>query len=174
MEIGYRIREIRKRAGITMKKLGEMVGVSLLTISRIETGKVSPSVALLSEIARCLHYPISSFLLKEDSDIVHIKSSESPVIESDNLELRLTAPRGVIDENISISIGKAEKGEFVGRHKNAGFELAYIIKGKGILKHGGKEYKFNVGDLIYYNAQIPHSVVALEPHEFLAIHFIKT
>ena len=28
MEVGHRIREIRKRAGITMKQLGEMVGVS--------------------------------------------------------------------------------------------------------------------------------------------------
>lgn len=173
MEVGTRIRQIRKRLGITMKQLATKVGVSYLTIFRIETGKVSPSVALLTEIAFCLNYPISSFLIPHEKGIIHIKANEQPVIESHNLKLRLTAPKGVIDENISITVGKAEKGEFVSRHKNIGFELAYIIKGKCIFKYGDKEYELNEGDLLYFDAQVPHSVFALEPHEFFGINFIK-
>jgi transcriptional regulator with XRE-family HTH domain len=171
MEVGGRIRHIRKRLGISMKQLATKVGVSYLTIYRIETGKVSPSVAILTEIAFCLNYPLSSFLISDDKSIVHIRANEQPVIESHNLKLRLIAPRGVIDENISITVGKAEKGEVVSRHKNIGFELAYIIKGKCIFKQADKEYELNEGDLIYHDGQVPHSVVALEPFEFFGIHF---
>ena len=173
IEVGTRIREIRKRAGITQKDLAERIGVSTLSIHRMETGKVSPSVAHLSEIANCLNYPISSFLIPSDKSMIHIKANESPVVKSHNLELRVISPRGVISENISIFVGKAKKGEFVSRHKNVGFEVAYIIKGKCIFRQGNKEYELKEGDLIYHDGSIPHSVTALEPHEFLGIHFIK-
>jgi quercetin dioxygenase-like cupin family protein len=53
-----------------------------------------------------------------------------------------------------------------------GFELAYTIKGKSIFRQGDKEYELKVGDLVYHNALVPHSVAALESHEFLGIHFI--
>jgi len=58
INVGKRVREIRKNAGLSMKELAAKVGVSFLTIQRIETGKVSPSVALLSEIAYHLNYPL--------------------------------------------------------------------------------------------------------------------
>jgi len=44
-----------------MKELAKKVGVSTITIHRIEKGEVSPSVAVLSEIAHQLNYPITSF-----------------------------------------------------------------------------------------------------------------
>jgi transcriptional regulator with XRE-family HTH domain len=172
MEVGNRIRELRKRSGLSMKQLAEKVGVSYLTIYRIETGKVSPSVALLSEIAHHLNYPIFSFLNHKENEVVRIPANEQPIIESKKLELRLLAPKGLIDENISISLGKGKKGEFISRHKNRGSEVAYVTKGKGILKYGDKDYECNEGDLIYFKGETPHAVVALEPHEFILIRFI--
>jgi transcriptional regulator with XRE-family HTH domain len=54
MNVGNRIRERRKSLGYTMKQLADKVGVSSLTIHRVEMDKVSPSVALLSKIAESL------------------------------------------------------------------------------------------------------------------------
>ncbi len=156
-----------------MKQLAEKVGVSYLTIYRIETGKVSPSVALLTDIASHLNYPILSFFDHKENEVVHIKASKQPVISSEKLQLRLLAPRGFIDENIAISFGKAETGEFISKHTNRGAELAYVTKGKSIVKHGNKEYELNEGDLLYFQGETPHTVVALEPHEFIIIHFIN-
>jgi len=173
MEVGSRVRELRNRVGISMKELAKRVGVSTLSIYRIETGKTSPSVALLSDIAQCLNYPISSFLTSSDKKAVLIKANEPQVIEGDNLELRLIAPRGVIDKNISITVGKAGKGEFVSKHKHVGYEVAYVLKGSCLFRHGNKEYELREGDFLYFDSTIPHSVTALEPHEFFGIHFIK-
>ena len=88
--MGKRVREIRKNAGLSMKELAAKVGVSFLTIQRIETGKVSPSVALLSEIAYHLNYPLAS-LVAEGKPVIHIKGSQQPVIESRNPEMRILA-----------------------------------------------------------------------------------
>ena len=172
MMVGDRIRTLRKRAGYSMKQLAEKVGVSYLTIYRIETGKVSPSVTMLSDIAYHLNYPILSFFDHTGNEVVHSKADKQPVISSELLQLRLLAPRGLIDENIAISYGKAKVGECISRHTNKGSELAYVIKGKCIVKHGNKDYELNEGDLIYYKGGTPHTVIAVEPHEFLIIHFV--
>ncbi len=170
IEVGTKIREIRKETGLSMEELAKKVGVSSLTIHRIEVGKVSPSVALLSEIAYQLNYPLSSFLAVEKPVIV-IKGKEQKVIESRNLKLKVLAHKGVLDENVSITVGKAEKGEFISKHKNEGFEITYIIKGNNVFKYGRKKYELKAGDLIYHDGKDWHSVTALEPSEFLNIYF---
>jgi transcriptional regulator with XRE-family HTH domain len=170
INVGKRVREIRKNAGLSMKELAAKVGVSFLTIQRIETGKVSPSVALLSEIAYHLNYPLAS-LVAEGKPVIHIKGSQQPVIESRNFKMRILAHKGALEDTISVALGKAEKGEFISKHKNEGQELTYMIKGKNIFQYGKEKYELHEGDLLYHDGKEPHSVTALEPCEFLNILF---
>lgn len=46
-----RIRELRKKAKITMKELGKQVGAAEGTISHYETGKRQPDIEMLSKLA---------------------------------------------------------------------------------------------------------------------------
>ena len=172
IEVGNKVREIRKRAGLTMKELADAVGVSLLTIQRIETGKLSPSVVLLSEIAYHLRYPMTAFIAGEQHVVV-LKGSEKNSIESNRLNLKVMAHRGEVRDDISVTIGQSDAGEIIGRHKNNGYELTYIIKGKNILRYGNKEYPIEAGDIICHDGKDWHSVTALEPTEFLNIYFFK-
>jgi transcriptional regulator with XRE-family HTH domain len=171
-EVGNKVREIRKRAGLTMKDLADSVGVSLLTIQRIETGKLSPSVVLLSEIAYHLHYPLTAFIGGKQHVVV-VKKNEKNAIRSGRLNLKIMAHRGEMKDDISVAIGQAGTGEIIGRHKNDGYELTYIIKGKNILRYGNKEYPIEAGDIIYHDGEDWHSVTASEPTEFLNIYFFK-
>ena len=154
-----------------MKKLAEKVDVSYLTIHRVENGKVSPSVSLLSDIAHILEHPIHRFFERGEGRCTFIRSEEQTRIASDSLDLRLVVPRGVISDNVTLSLGRAKTGEFVGAHKTKGFELSYIIRGRCLFKHGTKEIEMNPGDIMYFDGQVLHSVTALEPLEFLLIHF---
>ena len=45
MELGQRIRNERKMMNMTLEKLAKKVGISKMTLHRIETGKTSPSIA---------------------------------------------------------------------------------------------------------------------------------
>ena len=169
IEVGTKVREIRKKTGRSMKDLAGKVGVSVLTIQRIETGKVSPSIALLSEIAYHLNYPLASMVVEEERPVILIEGSKQPVIQSRNMKLKILAHRGVLDEDISVQAGKVEKGEFVSKHKNEGVELTYIIKGKHSFTYGGKRFEIKEGDLLCHSGKELHSVAALEAGEFLNI-----
>ena len=87
--IGTKIRTQRKKNGLTLKELAERVAISAITLQRIETGKTSPSVVLLSEIAQALNKPVSSFIEENYKPLIHIKrenqrriSNQTHIIES--------------------------------------------------------------------------------------------
>lgn len=52
VDLKNRVRELRERAGLTQKELGEAVGVSRQAINAIETGKFDPSLWLAYDLAR--------------------------------------------------------------------------------------------------------------------------
>jgi len=169
MNVGGKIRERRKRLGLTMRQLAERVGVSYLTIHRVEMDKLSPSVALLSNIAEHLGQSLLDFF--DQGKLAIVKGDAAPMIESGSLKLRLLAPRGLIEQGISVSKGESQKGEIVSEHTHEGFELTYIIKGKHIFRYGSKDYELDGGDLIYFDGRTPHSVIAFEPIQFISVYF---
>jgi transcriptional regulator with XRE-family HTH domain len=172
MKIGNKIRHTRKKLGINMKEFAKRVGISYLTLYRVETDRVSPSVALLSDIAHHLGEPIINFFSKPFGPTI-VKKGTVPDISIGQMSLQLLLPRGVIDDSISVTRGSTRPGEVVSVHSNTGFELTYILKGKATFNYDGIEYETAEGDLIYFDALVPHSVVSYEPHEFLSIYFRK-
>lgn len=157
--------------GLSIRELAEKVGISYLTMQRIETDKLSPSVVLLAQISACLNYPVIGLLSEPKRDMVHIKSKQQNVISTKKMILKTIAPKGTLDENISIVYGKAKKGKFVSRHKHDGFELAYVLKGKALHKRESGVCELNEGDMIFWDASEWHEVIALESHEWLGIQF---
>lgn len=170
MNMGNKIRDMRKRHGLNMKELAGLVGVSYLTIQRIETDKVSPSVAVLSDIAYHLGEPITNFFEKEATFAI-VRKGTRPKIQSGKVDLELLIPKGVINDRISVSLGRVDAGNFVSPHSHPGFELTFNLKGRANFKYGHKEYELQEGDLIYFDSSIEHSVSVFESHEFLAIYF---
>lgn len=171
LNVGKRIREIRNSLNLSIRELAQKVGISYLTMQRIETDKLSPSVVLLAQISACLNYPVVQFLSEPKHEIVHIKSEQQNIINTRKLTLKTIAARGSLDEDISIVHGKAQKGKFVSRHSHQGFELAYILKGKAVYKGERGIRELKEGDLIFWDASQWHEVIALEPHEWVGIQF---
>ena len=52
----------RKKKGLTQKKLAELVGVSVATINRIETGKQILKIDMLNKLANVLEIPVNELL----------------------------------------------------------------------------------------------------------------
>ena len=59
--VGGRIREIRKRKGLTQRELGEKIGVKHNTISSYENGTNEPEHDILFKLANALDVPINDF-----------------------------------------------------------------------------------------------------------------
>lgn len=54
LRIGNRLREIREAQGLTTTQLGGMCGLTQSTISKVENGKWSVSLDILSKISEAL------------------------------------------------------------------------------------------------------------------------
>lgn len=76
-----RLREYRKNAGMTMKRLGEMVGASEASISQYETGRVEPDIELMSKIADVLGISVDNLIgRKEAAETDSPKTEEAKII----------------------------------------------------------------------------------------------
>lgn len=71
---GSRIREMRKRRGLTLKEVAEATGYTIGHISQIERDLKSPSLVALRKIAACLNCS-EVWLIIDDSEL-SAKSSE--------------------------------------------------------------------------------------------------
>lgn len=58
---GSNIRKIRESQKIRNKRLSAELGINPSTLSRIEKGKINPSLKLLRRIAEILNVPIKDF-----------------------------------------------------------------------------------------------------------------
>lgn len=62
-----RVKELREKAALTQKELGEKVGVSRQAINAIETGKFDPSIWLAYDLAKFFHTAIEEIFDFEGS-----------------------------------------------------------------------------------------------------------
>ena len=102
-----------------------------------------------------------------------VKKGTASDISTDQVNLQLLLPKGVINDSISVTRGCTTPGEVISVHSHNGFELTYILKGKATFNYDGTDHETAEGDLIYFDASVPHSVVSSELHEFLSIYFRK-
>jgi transcriptional regulator with XRE-family HTH domain len=168
-EIGRKIRTERRRSGLTLEQLARKVGISPITLQRIEVGKSNPSVILLSQIANAVNKPIFSFFEEEAGLFIHIKRKNQRSVSSPTLKGVIIGPRRMIAGNIIVTLGELKKGKCIDPHTNPGVEWVYHTEGKCEFKLNGQTFVIEEGDSISYNARLEHSVTALERLKFFSI-----
>ena len=60
--VGTQLRKLRLESGMTQAQLAEAAGVADATVSRIERGRLTPSVDLVERLAGALRRPASDLL----------------------------------------------------------------------------------------------------------------
>jgi len=67
MNVGEKIRTLRKHKGMTQEELASLVGIDSSYLSRVENNQREVSLGILQKIAEALQVPISAFF--EDSEV---------------------------------------------------------------------------------------------------------
>ena len=81
--LGARIKELRKRRGLSQEQLAEKIGVDPKHLSRIEVGRGFPSLEALDNIARSLDVDIKDFFAFEHLETVEsVKQAIFSMIET--------------------------------------------------------------------------------------------
>jgi transcriptional regulator with XRE-family HTH domain len=68
VSVGHNIRRFRRAEKLTLRELSERSGVSIATISKIETGKISGGFATIYKIARGLRVLVTEILPAEATE----------------------------------------------------------------------------------------------------------
>lgn len=156
--IGTRIRMERNQLGLSLEALAKKVGISKMTLHRIEMGTTSPSIINLTEISFHLKKPIESLINAGEPKVFLIKEADQNNVMDPESGIRLLAPRGLISDRITITSAELETGLEIEPHVNEGFEWAYLTRGKAVVTVGEKEYDIKAGDAIFYDAHFLHSM----------------
>ena len=62
-DLEFRIKDVARIKGVTMKELSEMLGVTPSYLSRINGKRINPSVDLLQKIAEALNVPVHQIIV---------------------------------------------------------------------------------------------------------------
>ncbi len=178
-KIAAKIRDIRKRKGLTLAKLGEMVGLSRALLSRIENSKVSPPIATLAKIAKGLEVPISIFFEDDDNDSKGYKVTrreERRQVVRQGTKIGFTyfslsglrANHAIESFIVKYPVIKKEPSILF---DHPGEEFLFVLKGEIELIYGNERIRLKKGDAIHFDPSIPHrgQNIAKEESECLVV-----
>lgn len=158
--VGLQLRALRKTRRMSIRALAERSGLSVNTLSLIENGKTSPSVATLHQLAQSLNVPIAAFFEGEERQkrVVYQKAVERRriVFEQGRMEsisdsMPLTEGEPFISQ-LEIGANSGETPIVYG-----GREFIYCLEGEITYFIEGKEYRLSPGDSLIFDAHTPHS-----------------
>jgi transcriptional regulator with XRE-family HTH domain len=165
-EIGGKLRSLRLKKKLGLVELGRHTGLSPALLSKLERGKMFPTLPTLLRIAIVFRVDLDHFFAdhrkhralavvrraarqrfpeapgRRDS-AYHFESLTFPVAEP-KCEAYLATFHPVSD-------GKARP------HQHAGVEVIYMLSGELSVTVEATEHKLESGDAMYFDASVPHS-----------------
>lgn len=87
MFLGYRLKQLRKSRGLSQSELGELLGVSKVSISGYEKGLRVPSMDILLTILKVFNISADYILGRELSVVCEGENSESLLLASIDVKI---------------------------------------------------------------------------------------
>lgn len=121
MALGEKIKEARKKAGLSQKELGEKIGVTQQAIGQFEKGASKPSIDTAQKIASALGvYPYSwmtDYSRSEYDDYIHDlknpKSEKEQMIEISNRLSKLLVEMNISIFPCTLHVGEKDKNGYL-------------------------------------------------------------
>jgi transcriptional regulator with XRE-family HTH domain len=157
--LGDKLRQLRSERNISQRDLARLAGLSPNSISLIERNETSPSVATLQSLATALNIRMSYFFEeKAPTSVLHIKSGERPKITSEGVIIEgmgKTLPYQELEPFLIALDPRAGSG---GERQvvHSGHEFVYCLQGKIEYVIDGKIYLIEGGDILIFEATLPH------------------
>lgn len=157
--VGERLRRLRERHGLSQRELARRAGVTNGTVSLIEQGRSSPSVASLKKILDVLPISISDFFAHPVAarDQVFYAADELALFTHGRIRFRLVAgerPERRLQVMHEHYPPGADTGPEMLRHE--GEESGVVVRGRLEAIVGGEMRVLGPGDAYYFESRLPH------------------
>jgi transcriptional regulator with XRE-family HTH domain len=169
--VAPQLREVRRRAGLTLEAAAQTAGLSPAHLSRLETGHRQPSLPLLLTLARAYGTTVSELLgeTPADRDAVVRAADATPGRTGGWTYWPAGAPgRGM--QALRLSIPYGVQSDVVRVHP--GEEWLYALRGRLRLRLGDSEHVLAPGDSAHFDSLTPHRLGAADADgaELLFVH----
>jgi transcriptional regulator with XRE-family HTH domain len=159
-ELGNRIREERRRRGLSLEQLAEKARVSRSMLSAVERGDKAPSVLILDQIATGLGSSIARLLASElEGRVMLLRAEDQKVaVDPSGWEHRILSPvlPNVEFEFMRTTLGPGVNAGAFLPHNPGSREYVAVERGALKLTLDGTAYVLKKGDSIYYAGDCVH------------------
>jgi transcriptional regulator with XRE-family HTH domain len=176
--IGVRVREERRRLGMTLQAVADRANLSLGMVSKIENAQTSPSLRTLARLSHALDIPVTTFFrgFEEERDASYVRAGEGIELvrqgtrHGHRYEL-LAAAKGAQRRVQPFLVTLTEKSELFPLFQHNGVEFLYGLQGSFAYRFGRQTYQIDPGDSLMFDGRIPHGPDRLDvlPARFLSI-----
>ncbi len=176
-KIGGLLRERRKLYGWTLGEVSKMTGLSVSTISKIETGQMSPSYDKIIQIAKGLDVEIADIFeaKKKPEEIKHIMGRRSIVRANEGLEISADrfhysylcnelAHKHIIPVVVTVKARSVDDmGQLI---RLPGEQFVYVLEGKiRLFSEFYEPADLDKGDGVYMDSTMGHTIISLAENE---------
>ncbi len=159
IDVGKRIKSIRKRKGLTLQELAEKSGISATAISAIERNVSSPTVTTLAGIGRALGESLSSLLGESDIEYVVTRGNRRERLATEIRDVDFSSlASGIPGQRFQpmLSVLKSGAGSGTDYINHRGEDFFYVVDGSLVVEMMGREEKLDAGDSLYLRSNTPY------------------
>ncbi|MBZ6291949.1 helix-turn-helix domain-containing protein [Streptomyces olivaceus] len=169
--VAPQLRELRRRAALTLEAAARSAGLSPAHLSRLETGQRQPSLPMLLSLARVYGTTVAELLGETTAgrDAVVSAADMEPTAAGGWTYWRAGSPgRGM--QTLRVQVPYGSQGDIVRVHP--GEEWLYVLKGRLRLRLGDTEHRLGAGDSAHFDSLTPHRIAATDADgvELLFVH----
>jgi transcriptional regulator with XRE-family HTH domain len=165
-EVGPRLRRIRKERGATLAGLSEATGISVSTLSRLESGLRKPSLELLLPIARAHQVPLDELVGAPPVGDPRVRSK--PIVRHGRTHWPLTRQPGGLQ---AFKVLEPQRKAVPDPRTHEGYEWLYVLSGRLRLVLGEHDVVLGPGEAAEFDTRVPHwfGSTGDGPAEFLSL-----
>ncbi|MEU4353606.1 helix-turn-helix domain-containing protein [Streptomyces virginiae] len=167
--VGPRLRALRRRRGTTLAQLSETTGISLSTLSRLESGQRRPTLELLLPLAKAHRVALDELVGAPETGDPRIRPR--PFVRHGHTYVPLTRNFGGVHAFKQI-LPPVEGPPTVPELKvHEGYEWLYVLSGRVRLLLGEHDLVLDPGEAAEFDTRTPHAFfnAGPQPAEFLSL-----
>lgn len=154
--VGPRLRALRQQRGTTLTQLAELTGISVSTLSRLESGSRKPTLELLLPLARAYQVALDELVDAPATGDPRVRPK--PIVRHGVTHLPLSRRPGGLQAFKQIFPPDPTAG---GRSPQVheGYEWLYVLSGRLRLVLGDRDLILTPGEVAEFDTRIPHLIM---------------
>ena len=155
--VGPRLRALRQQAGSTLAELSAATGISVSTLSRLESGQRRPTLELLLPLARAHRVPLDELVgaPATGDPRIHLR----PVARHGTTVVPLSRPGGLQAFKQVYPPGwpGLPDGREPAKRVHEGYDWVYVLAGRLRLLLGDADVVLTAGEVAEFDCRTPHA-----------------